>query len=98
MLDLLNLLVQATLMIILAMSPFFIGFGILFYSVYFFTNGKHKDLMETVYWKIVRIKNKRKELKEKQEKIAIEKAAIEKGNFEIIKVNGRLVVKTGEEN
>lgn len=61
MADLLILICYGALMIILAMSPFFIGFGILFYSIYFFMNGKHRDLFETIYWKMIRVKNAKKE-------------------------------------
>ena len=93
MVDLLILIIHGAFMIILAMSPFFIGFGILFYSVYFFMNGKHKDLFEILYWKIVRIKNAKKEIRIKQEKLKekmeIEKKAIQKGEFEIVKINGK---------
>lgn len=85
MLDLLILLVQATLMVLLVMSPFFIGFGILFYSVHFIMNGKPR----AVFRKVLKL---REQLKAKQAK---EKEAISQGKFEIVKVNGKHILKVG---
>jgi hypothetical protein len=70
-------------MVILAMSPFILGIGILFYGLYYFMNGKHLEA----------IKDVRKYINNTQ-RAKVKK--IVKGDFEVIKgKDGKYLLKIG---
>ncbi len=83
MFDLIILLVQSTFMVILTLSPFILGVGILFYGLYYFMNGKHLEA----------IKDIRKHIDTKK-RAKVKK--IVNGDFEIIKgKDGKYILKVG---
>jgi len=70
-------------MVILAMSPFILGIGVLFYGLYYFMNGKHLEA----------IKDIRKHIDTKK-RAKVKK--IVNGDFEVIKdKNGKYILKIG---